>query len=67
MGHCAVLQHAYCDACAALFAGKLSDKEETVAGRPSEVHPSRIRKHYQLYGSYGDLDSNRRRKEEECY
>ena len=67
MGHCAVLQHAYYDACAALFAGKLSDKEEIVAGRLSEVHHSKIRKHCQLYGSYGDLDSDRRGKKEERY
>ena len=67
MGHYAVPQHAYCDACTALFAWKLSDEKEIVAGRPSEVHHSRIRKHYQLYGSYGDLDSDRRGKEEECY
>ena len=67
MGHYAVPQHAYCDACTALFAWKLSDEEEIVAGRPSEVHHSRIRKHCQLYGSCGDLDSDRRGKEEECY
>ena len=65
MGHYAVPQHAYCDACTALFAWKLSDEEEIVAGRLSEVHHSRIRKHCQLYGSFGDLDSNRREKGEE--
>ena len=62
MGHYAVPQHAYCDACAALFAWKLSDKEEIVADHLSVVHHSRIRKHCQLYRSYRDLDSDRRGK-----
>ena len=35
MGHYAVPQHAYCDACTALFAWKLSDEEEIVTGRLS--------------------------------
>ena len=52
---------------AAQLAWKLSDEEEIVAGRLSEGHHSRIRKHCQLYGSYGDLDSDRRGKEEERY
>ena len=55
------------EASAAQLAWKLSDEEEIVAGRPSEVHHSRIKKHCQLYGSYGDLDSDRRGKEEERY
>ena len=52
-------QHAYRDACVALFAWKLSDEEEIAAGSLRVVHRGRTRKHCQLYGSYGDLDNER--------